>query len=50
MTAHRPRILLVDDDATMEHLRGARAQRPDVEPAADGAQALRSIEAAPRTW
>ena len=47
MTADRPRILLVDDDATIrEHLTGVLERSGlDVEPAADGAQALRSIEA-----
>lgn len=47
MTADRPRILLVDDDVTIrEHLTGVLERSGlDVEPAADGAQALRSIEA-----
>lgn len=47
MTAERPRVLLVDDDATIrEHLTGVLERSGlDVEPAADGAQALRSIEA-----
>ena len=46
MTAERPRILLVDDDATIrEHLTGVLERSGlDVEAAADGAQALRSIE------
>ncbi|MCT2296729.1 response regulator transcription factor [Brachybacterium muris] len=47
MTAERPRVLLVDDDATIrEHLTGVLERSGlDVHAAADGAEALRSIEA-----